>query len=128
MTIISIGTGNELLWKQEQPATKRVRWSHDTMFGGPVEGSLRTIAHLDWMSKRAEKLHGQRIVVIQSAYNTSVAASAGTHDFDACMDWYIPGMNWWRMQRFGRAHGDGCWYRHSPLFSNHIHGFTLPTK
>lgn len=118
--------GNELAWKQPQAPTKMVYWEHDTIFGNPVKGSLRTIAHLDWMSMRAEKIFGQRILVIQAPYNTDVEASKGTHDFDACKDWYIPGVGWWRMQRFGRLHGDGCYYRRPPLFGNHIHGFTLP--
>jgi hypothetical protein len=96
------------------------------MYGHQVTGSLRTIAHLDWMSERAVKTFGQRIVIIQTAFNSSIAASKGTHDWDACMDWYIPGVPWYRTQRFGRVHGDACYYRKPPLFPNHIHGFTLP--
>lgn len=119
--------GNELNWNQPQDPTRIVFWSNNTVYGDPVKGSLRTIAHLDWMSERAEKTFGQRIFVIQAPYNTGVAASAGTHDYDACKDWYIPGVGWWRTQRFGRVHGDGCYYRRpSQGFSNHIHGFTLP--
>lgn len=118
--------GNELNWKQPQSPTRLVFWEHDTTNGDPVKGSLRTIAHLDWMSHRAEKVFGQRILVIQGPYTTDVEASKGTHDFDACKDWFIPGVGWWRTQRFGRVHGDGCYYRRPPLFGNHIHGFTLP--
>jgi hypothetical protein len=126
MTVLNIHSGKELHWDLDQDPTKMVRWSNDTMFGGEVKGSLRTIAHLDWMSDRAVKHFGQRIVVIQAPYNTSVEASKGTHDLDSCKDWYIPGVGWWLTQRFGRVHGDGCYYRHPPLFGNHIHGFTLP--
>lgn len=126
MTVLNLRSGNEVRWQNQQNPTRRVRWEHDSMYGHPVEGSLRTIAHLDWMSARAEKVFGQRIVVIQPPFNTGVAASAGTHDFDACIDWYIPGVGWYKAQRFGRVHGDGCWYRKPPLFPNHIHGFTLP--
>jgi len=126
MTVVG-PRGNELKWKEPQDPTRMVYWEHESMYGHPVKGSLRTISHLDWMSSRAEKIFGQRIVVIQTAYNTTVPASKGTHDGDACMDWYIPGVPWWRTQRFGRVHGDGCWYRYPPSFPNHIHGFTLPT-
>jgi len=127
MTVLNIHTGQELRWDQPQRPTKRVKWDHTTTSGGIVQGSLRTISHLDWMSARAEKLFRQRVFVIQGPYNTTVPASKGTHDFDACMDLYIPGLDWWKQQRFFRAHGLGCWYRHAPLFGNHIHGFTLPT-
>jgi hypothetical protein len=95
------------------------------MYGHPVIGSVRAIAHLDWMNKRAKAIFGKEIVVIQSAYNTSVAASAGTHNEDLVYDLYIPGVGWWRQQRFFRNHGFWCWYRHRPLFGNHIHGICM---
>ena len=78
------------------------------------------------MNNLALKKYGQEIVIIQSAYNTTVRASAGTHDYDAVVDLWIPGVGWWEQQRFFRANGLGCWYRHPPKFGNHIHGFTLP--
>lgn len=125
MTVLGLH-GHELNWKQPQDPRRMVLWEHESMYGHQVKGSLRTIAHLDWMSARAEKRFGSRIVVIQPPFNTTVAASAGTHDFDACIDWYIPGVPWYTLQRFGRVHGHGCYYRKPPLFPNHIHGFTLP--
>ena len=85
MTVVG-PRGNELKWKEPQDPTRMVYWEHESMYGHPVKGSLRTISHLDWMSSRAEKIFGQRIVVIQTAYNTTVPASKGTHDGDACMD------------------------------------------
>lgn len=109
-------------------ATDLVKWDRDSMYGQTVKGSLRTIAHLDRMSKAAEKRFGTPITVIQPPYNTTVAASAGTHDYDNCLDFYIPGCeSWWTMQRFWRAGGGWGWYRHQPTFSsNHIHGGCVP--
>lgn len=129
MTVLTL-KGKELDW--DAPRTLKptmiVKWSDKDMYGREVKGSLRTIAQLDLMSVRAKRRFNSRVVIIQPPFNTSVAASAGTHDFDACMDWYIPGLDWWRTQRFGRWNGQGCWYRHAPLFGNHIHGFVLPPR
>lgn len=130
MTILNL-RGKELNWDGKHVSLKPTRlvlWSEKDMYGRPVKGSLRTIAQLDLMSHRARKRFGSRVVIIQPPYNTTVKASAGTHDFDACMDWYIPGVNWWTQQRFGRSQGQGCWYRHPPLFGNHMHGFVLPPR
>ena len=91
-------------------------------------GSFRTLCHLDKMDRIARRKYGTGIVVIQSAYNSTVAASAGTHNLDCCLDVYIPGVSWWEQQRFFRANGFACWYRHPPSFGNHIHGFTLPPR
>lgn len=121
--------GSKIDWTRPQDPTRKVKWSDDSVSWGPVTGSLRTISHLDWMSKKSEKNFGQKIIVIQPPYNTGYEPSAGTHDLDTCKDWYIPGVDWWMTQRFGRAHGDGCYYRRpSQGFSNHIHGFTLPVN
>lgn len=126
MTVINPKTGREFVWRRNKwtPRT-RARWHKKTMYGKPVIGSVRAIAHLDWMNKRAKAIFGTELVVIQSAYNTSVAASAGTHDEDLVFDLYIPGVDWWRQQRFFRNHGFWCWYRHAPLFGNHIHGICM---
>lgn len=124
MPVINPKTGREFRWERGKwtPRT-RARWHKKTTNGQPVIGSVRAIAHLDWMNRRAKKIFGVGIEVIQSAYNTTVAASAGTHNEDLVYDLYIPGVPWWRQQRFFRRHGFWCWYRHWPLFGNHIHGF-----
>lgn len=120
--------GRRVNWRKPPPANKKMLWRDRTMYGRPVYGSFRTLCHLDRLDRLARRKYGKGIVVIQSAYNTSVAASAGTHDYDACLDIYIPGVSWWEQQRFFRANGFACWYRHPPLFGNHIHGFTLPER
>lgn len=120
--------GKPINWLKPPKETVRVMWVRKDSSGRRVTGSLRTICHLDRLSRLAKAKYGSEIVVIQPPYNTTVAASAGTHDFDACIDLYIPGVSWWEMQRFLRANGFACWYRHPPLFGNHIHGFTLPER
>lgn len=126
MAVINPRTGKEFRWARGKwKPTTRARWHKKTINGHPVVGSVRAIAHLDWMNRRAIKIFGHGIEVIQSAYNTGVRASAGTHDFDMVYDLYIPGVGWWRQQLFFRNHGFWCWYRHAPLFGNHIHGFCM---
>lgn len=117
--------GSPINWVRPPKATTKVRWSKRDMYGRYVTGSFRTICHLNRLNILAKKRFGVELVVIQPPYNTTVAASAGTHDKDACIDLYIPGVDWWVQQRFFRANGFMCWYRHPPLFGNHIHGFTL---
>lgn len=94
--------------------------------GTKYKGSFRTLCHLNRLNNLAVKTFGVGITVIQSDWHTGVPASAGTHNFDSCWDLKIEGVGWYRQQRFFRAHGFGCWYRHPPLFGNHTHGFTLP--
>lgn len=118
--------GTKIDWKKPPPANKRVKWTKKDTGGDPITGSLRTICHLNRLNNLSIAKYGTGIQVIQPPYNTTVPASAGTHDYDACVDLYIPGQSWWGMQRFLRANGLGCWYRHKPAFGNHIHGFTLP--
>lgn len=108
--------------------TRKVKWSKQTIYGGWVYGSLRTIAHLDDTSKKAVKKFGFEVQVIQGAYNTAVAASAGTHDYDAVLDVYITGVEWLDAQRFLRANGWGAWWRYPPSFTNHIHMISLGYK
>jgi hypothetical protein len=118
--------GRRIDWDDPPNSTKIVRWSKRDTSGRVVKGSLRTICHLNRLNNLALNRHGVEIEIIQPPYNTTVAASAGTHDFDCCVDLYFPGLAWYTQQRFFRANGLGCWYRHPPLFGNHIHGFTLP--
>lgn len=120
--------GRKINWKKPPKPNARVMWSKRDMYGRRVTGSFRHICHLDRLNNLAKARFGVEIVIIQPAYNTTVRASAGTHDKDATVDLYIPGVSWWRQQRFFRANGLGCWYRHPPLFGNHIHGFTLPLR
>lgn len=118
--------GKRVNWRNPPKANAKCLWSKRSMYGKKVYGSFRTICFLNRLNNLAIDKYGRGIEVIQPPYNTTVAASAGTHDEDACADIYIPGVGWWEQQRFFRANGFGCWYRHRPLFGNHIHGFVLP--
>ncbi len=120
--------GRAINWKKPPSPPTKVKWSKKGMYGQTVTGSFRHICHLNRLNNLALEKFGDGIEIIQTAYNTSVAASAGTHDLDATVDLYIPGVDWWGQQRFFRANGLGSWYRHPPLFGNHIHGFTLPPR
>jgi hypothetical protein len=62
---------------------------------------------------------------MQGCYNTGVAASAGTHDFDGVVDVEVENMDWLDGQRFLREHGWAAWYRFPPKFGNHLHAVSL---
>jgi hypothetical protein len=109
-------------------STALVKWAKKDLKGRAVKGSLRHICHLNQLNNLAVTKFGTGIEIIQPAFNTGVAASVGTHDFDMVVDLHIPGVGWWDQQRFFRANGLGSWYRHPPAFGNHIHGFTLPPR
>jgi len=128
MSVLTLA-GKKIDWAKPPKGNARVMWSKKTTGGKKVIGSLRTIAHLDHLNTLAVKKFGRGIEVIQGPYNTGVAASAGTHDYDACSDLRIPGVPWREQEKFFRANGYGCWYRRKPAFSTeHIHGFTLPQE
>lgn len=125
MAVLTLA-GRPINWFKPPKATTKVLWSQRTSGGKQVIGSLRTIAHLDHLNTLAKKKFGTGIVVIQAPYNTGVSASAGTHDYDACVDLTIPGVSWTTQNAFFRANGHGGWVRTPPAFGYHWHGFTLP--
>lgn len=102
-----------------------VEWeNHRTVYGGPIRGSRRSIAFLRFLEQRLAEEHPDcRLVVIQSAFNVGVEASAGTHDLDAVYDVQIDGMAWGKAQSWLRRQGFLCWHR-TPAqgFADHIHG------
>lgn len=127
MVVINPRTGKEFDWSTNPKPTTMAKWSRKTIHGKVVKGSIRHIAHLDQLNNSSKYKFGKSIEIIQSAWNTTIEASAGTHDKDMTVDLYIPGVSWWTQQAFFRARGLGCWYRPtSSKWSNHIHGFTLP--
>lgn len=103
-----------------------VKWSKRTTGGKEIRGSLRTICFLERLNRRSLERFGVGTEIIQGCYNIGVEASAGTHNLDAVVDYWIPGVDPWTQQRFGRANGMGVWYRHPPTFGQHQHGFVLP--
>jgi hypothetical protein len=127
-TVIKTLGGKPINWNHPPKPTSLVLWSRKTTGGYAIKGSLRTIAHLDRLNRLSVRRFDEPISVIQSCYHTGVAASAGTHDLDACLDIWINGVDPWTQQRFLRANGFACWYRHPPLFGSHIHGFCLPER
>lgn len=98
-------------------------------FGGKTfRASPRTWAHLRWTYWRLKVRHPRaKLVIIQGAYNASVKASAGTHDYDCVLDVRIDGLTWPKAQAFLRACGWAAWWR-TPAqgFSNHIHMVSIP--
>lgn len=127
MSVLTLA-GKAINYAKPPKATTKVMWSRKDMYGRKVTGSFRTIAHLDYTNALAVKKFKQNIVVIQPPFNTTVAASAGTHDYDACLDVYIPGVAWAEQQKFFRANGWGAYWRKPPKFGHHIHMFSLPPQ
>lgn len=128
MSVLTLA-GKSINWAKPPKPTDMVVWSKRDKYGRVVKGSLRTIAHLDHLNNLAKKKYGVEIEVFQGPYNTTVAASEGTHDFDACIDAWIPGVDGMEQQRFFRANGAGAYLR-TPAqgFTLHIHYFTLPPR
>lgn len=128
MSVLTLA-GKPINWDKPPKATARVLWSQRTSGGKVVTGSLRSIAHLDRLNYLSVKKFGVGITVYQSAYNSSVAASAGTHDYDACFDVWINGVSGLAQQGFFRANGAGAYYRTPEQgFTPHIHYFCLPPR
>lgn len=75
--------------------------------------------------KRAEKALGYSLTVTQGSYNTTVAASAGTHDGGGCVDL----MPWDRDRKVTalRSVGFAAWYRPAiaGLWPAHIHAVLI---
>lgn len=102
-----------------------VIWGKTTS-GKTAKMGRRTAAHLDWTIGVLKKRHPEaRLEVIQSAYNTGVEKSAGTHDKDKALDVRIVGLGWWEAQLFLRMCGWAAWFRYPPTFSEHIHMISL---
>lgn len=96
-------------------------------YGGKFfRASQRTYAQL-LLLQSAVAMHkkGAYVYVIQPCYNTGVALSAGTHDFDATVDIKIVGFTWEDMQSFCRRRGWAAWWRHTGSWASpsawHIH-------
>lgn len=128
MSVLTLA-GKPINWENPPSPTTKVMWSQRTTSGKVVVGSLRSIAHLDRLNYLAIKRFGVGISVIQSAFNKGVAASEGTHDYDACFDVWINGVEGWAQQGFFRANGAGGYYRRPDQgFTTHMHYFCLPPR
>lgn len=120
--------GRPINWKNPPDPNQMVMWTKRTTGGRVIKGSFRTICAMDRINRLVYRRFGVGLSIIQSCYNNTVAASAGTHDFDACFDVWINGVDPWVAQRFLRRLGFGCWVRKPPLFGWHIHGMVLPPR
>jgi hypothetical protein len=127
MTVLTLA-GVPINWDKPPAPTTRVMWSKNDKYGRKVTGSFRHICHLEYTDQQARKEFGVGIQLFQPAYNKGYPPSAGTHDYDACVDAWIPGVGWLKQQGFFRRHGWGGWWRKPPTFTNHIHAFTLPPQ
>lgn len=97
-----------------------------TRAGKTFRCTRRTAAHIDYTIERlAKREPDARLYIIQPCYNVGVKASAGTHDYDACLDVQIIGLDWWAAQRFLRQCGWAAWLRYPPTFTWHIHMVSL---
>jgi len=106
-------------------------YSKPNIYGRKFRCSKRTAAHLDRTRYRLQKLAKKKgkkyeFRIIQGSFNSSVPASAGTHDYDACLDVQIVGMDWYQAQKWLRKQGWAAWVRVPPTFSYHIHMISLP--
>src|SRR5690349_9707550 len=76
--------------------------------------------------KRAEKILGRRIAIVQGSYNAGgVAASAGTHDGGGVVD--VPAGGHDEVVTALRAVGFAAWYRPAiaGLWSAHVHAVLI---
>lgn len=121
--------GSKVNWRKPPAANRIMKWTKRDVYGREIRGTFRTLCHMNRLNNLAIKKFNREINVIQRDWNTGVAASAGTHDFDSTFDLWIDGVDPWEQQRFFRRNGLGGWMR-SPAqgFSWHYHGFTLPPR
>lgn len=104
-----------------------------TMGGKTFKTTRRTHDHLK-RTQRALRIRHPRakLHIIQACYNTSIPASAGTHDFDCTFDVEITGISWLQAQMFLRKLGWAAWWRHTGSWEDeqawHIHMISIPRK
>jgi len=106
-----------------------------TVAGVGFHCSNRTYWHLLWTIWWLRlRFPLARLHIFQTCYHTGVAASAGTHDFDACLDVWIYGgalgADPWRAQKVLRQLGWAAFFRHTGPWAArsawHIHMVSLP--
>jgi hypothetical protein len=97
-----------------------------TVNGITFRAGRRTAAHLAWTDDRLRE-NGKWLRIIQPCYNTTVTASAGTHDGDGCVDVDVQGMSWADSQTALRKLGWAAWFRpYKPnVWGDHIHMVSL---
>lgn len=110
-----------------------------TIGGRTFDAGRRTAAHLQVTHEAFERrLPELQLLIAQPCYNEGVALSAGTHDKDGVVDWYVARNgsvlastegDYWATQRLLRALGWGVWFRHTGSWAHrggwHHHGVSL---
>ena len=94
--------------------------------GEYANGSPKYVTRRHYVKIRlAEKKLGYPLTVVQGSYNTTVKASAGTHDGGGCLD--LTPFDWERKCRVFRELGDAAWHRPAlpGVWSEHIHTVDL---
>lgn len=106
-----------------------------TIAGWRFKASNRTIWHLRWTIFVLKVRFPRAILhIIQPCYHEGVDASAGTHDKDCVLDFWITGgvlgKDPWRAQKIMRKLGWAIWFRHTGTWvaksAWHLHGISLP--
>lgn len=99
--------------------------------GKTIKCSEWTAGHLRYtLNELEQKFPNAKLVIIQPSYNSTIRASAGTHDWDGVLDVRIEGIPWSTAQAFLRGRGWAAWWRHTgtwaPQAAWHIHMATIP--
>jgi hypothetical protein len=104
--------------------TDKVRYGN-TVYGSACYVDRRTAAHLD--RTKLALPHGCTLRLLQGCFNTTVSASAGTHDRTSVVDAEILGMSWAQAQRFMREQGWAAWWRTPAqgFSAQHLHCVSL---
>lgn len=106
---------NGVRFDSEKPCqVQTVTWNGRTFTAGAMLLAA-LFAFQEWLDRAHPGLY---VYVIQGAYNTDVAASAGTHDKDGCVDTLVLNRRtgkrvWVRAQWWWRTHHFYCWWRHA---------------
>ena len=101
-----------------------------TLGGKTFRCSRRTAAHIRDTQRRLTQNYGagHHLRIIQGCYNTTIAASAGTHDYDCVIDLEVVGFGWDRGEKFMRNCGWAAWHRTKAqgFSGDHLHAISLP--
>jgi hypothetical protein len=97
--------------------------------GLTFKASRRTFAHIDYtIDLLAQLSPDARLHIAQGCYHDG-PLSAGTHDFDAVLDFTISGLSWLDGQAFLRRCGWAAWWRHTGTWAAesawHFHAISL---
>ncbi len=110
-----------------------------TIGGRTFRAGRRTAAHLlVTFAAFAQRFPDLQLLVAQACYNAGYEPSAGTHDGDGVLDFYVmrngsvlasTDADYWAVQRFMRDLGWAIWFRHTGAWASrsswHLHGASI---